>query len=216
MRVLTSLVFVLLSCIGLRAASLPAADLLADASLAGWELITTPAADLHHICQWHDQGVLLVNSGEPRGYLVTKAAYTNYTLHAEWRWTGQPGNSGVLVHISSGPKDRVWPVCFQVQTKRGNVGDLLPMAGATFAEELSTAPGAKTPQLNHAAPDSEKPVGEWNSCDIQSVNGSLVVTINGVLQNRVTGCSVTSGQVGFQLEGTAFELRKVQLTPLQP
>ena len=216
MRILASWAFVLLSCAGVQAASQPAVNLLADESLAGWELITTPAADLQQVCQWHGQGILLVNSGEPRGYLATKANYANYTLHAEWRWTGQPGNSGVLVHISSGPKDRVWPVCFQVQTKRGNVGDLLPMAGATFAETLSTAPDAKTPQRNHTAPDSEMPAGEWNSCEIQSVNGTLVVTINGVPQNRVSGCSVTSGRIGFQLEGTAFELRNVQVTPLQP
>ena len=210
MRIL-SFGFLLLTQLPLHAGPTPPRDLMSDRSLAGWELITTPAADLHAVCTWRSEGVLFVASGEPRGYLATKASCTNYRLHAEWRWTGQPGNSGILVHLASGPKDRVWPLCHQIQTKHGNVGDLLPMAGATFAEKLSTAPGAKTPQLNHAAPDSEKPPGEWNTCDVVARDGTLTVTINGVLQNRVTGCIPASGRIGFQLEGAPFELRAVRL-----
>jgi hypothetical protein len=40
------------------------------------------------------------------------------------------------------------------------------------------------------------------------------VTINGVLQNRVTGCSLKEGRIGFQFEGVPFELRGVTLTKL--
>jgi hypothetical protein len=88
------------------------------------------------------------------------------------------------------------------------------MAGARFAEKLSTPPEAKTPQLNHAAPDSEHPSGEWNSCDIVCRGDTITVTINGVVQNRVTGCSLREGRIGFQLEGAPYELRHVRLTPL--
>jgi hypothetical protein len=86
---------------------------------------------------------------------------------------------------------------------------------ATFAEPLSTPPGAKTPQLNHSAADSEKPPGEWNTCDITCRDGTILVTINGIEQNRATGCSPPDGRVGFQLEGTPYELRNVHLTPLE-
>jgi hypothetical protein len=88
------------------------------------------------------------------------------------------------------------------------------MAGATFAEQLSTPPDAKTPQLNHAAPDSERPAGEWNTCDIICLGDSIEVVINGVAQNRITRCSRGEGPVGFQLEGTPFELRSITLTPI--
>jgi hypothetical protein len=40
------------------------------------------------------------------------------------------------------------------------------------------------------------------------------VTVNGVLQNRVTHVAPASGRIGFQLEGTPYELRRVALTPL--
>jgi hypothetical protein len=181
--------------------------------LQGWQLVATPVADIATVCHVQPDGSITV-AGEPAGYLATTSPYRNYRLHAEWRWTGKPGNSGVLVHISSGPRDRVWPLCLQIQTKHGNAGDLLPMAGATFAEPLSTAPGAKTPQLNHSAADSERPAGEWNSCDILCRAGAVEVSINGVLQNRVTGCVPREGRIGFQLEGAPFELRSVRLTPL--
>ncbi len=191
------------------------ADLLAGPGFpAGWRLVTDPASDLALVCHRQPDGSLAV-AGQPGGYLATTASHADYRLHAEWRWSAAPGNSGVLVHISSGPKDRIWPLCYQVQTKRGFAGDLLPMAGATFATSLTTPPGAKTPTRAHMAPDSEKPPGEWNSCDITCRGDTIEVAVNGVLQNRVTGCSLRSGAIGFQLEGAPYELRHVTLTPLE-
>jgi hypothetical protein len=150
--------------------------------------------------------------------LVTTGSYENYRLHIEYRWPAdavQNSNSGVLVHVASGPVDRnTWPLCFQVQTKITRAGDVLPMAGAKFAEPLSTAPGARTPQLERRQPDSEKPFGEWNAIDIVCRDGTLEVSVNGVLQNTVTRCEPREGKIGFQLEGTPFELRNIRLAPL--
>ncbi|HET7538146.1 MAG TPA: DUF1080 domain-containing protein [Candidatus Didemnitutus sp.] len=205
----------LLPLLFLAASRLSAAttDLFAD--LSTWEYVTPDKnAKFADVCVAKPDGVLAV-AGKPVGYLVTKSSHANYRLHVEWRWSDKPGNGGVLVHISSGPVDRnTWPVCFQIQTKNKNVGDLLPMADAKFAEPLSTPPDAKTPILNHSAPDSEKPVGEWNTADIVCRGETIQVTINGVAQNKVTGCSVHEGAIGLQLEGTPFELRNVSLAPL--
>lgn len=194
-----------------------AVDLLKDKELSAWEFVTTPATDVSAVCQLGADGVLAV-VGKPVGFLATKASHENYRLHAEWRWpanAAKNSNGGVLLHIASGPKDRAWPLCFQVQTKPTRAGDLLPMAGAKFAEKLSTPPDAKTAQLDHQGPDSERPLGEWNTCDIVCRHGAIEVTINGKLQNQVTGASPAAGKVGFQLEGTPFELRNVQLTDLE-
>jgi hypothetical protein len=181
--------------------------------LTGWVFVGEPATPVSDVATVTPDGVVHV-TGKPIGYLATAGSHTNYRVHVEWRWPGKPGNGGVLVHIASGPTDRQWPVSFQVQLKNTAVGDILPMAGATFAESLSTPPDAKTPLLAHAAPDSERPAGEWNAADIVARGDTLDVTINGVLQNRVTRCSVSEGTVGFQLEGTPFELRNVTVTPL--
>lgn len=180
---------------------------------SGWELQTTPAATIAEAFQVLPDGVI-ASTGKPSGFLATRDSYRNYKLHVEWRWPGKPGNGGVLLHISPGAFDRVWPVSLQVQTKSGNAGDLLPMAAGSFAEPLTSAPGAETRIKAHNAPDSEKPAGEWNVCDIVSRDGVVEVSLNGVLQNRVSHVAPASGRIGFQLEGTPYELRHVELTPL--
>jgi len=199
--------------LGLSGCRASAESLFNGHDLSGWELVTVPPTALNTVCQTTAAGTILV-SGQPVGYLATTAPHENYRFHAEWRWTEKPGNSGVLVHISSGPKDRAWPLCVQVQTKNKNVGDLLPMAGATFAEPLTSAPGSSPAIKARVSADSEKPMGEWNSCDLVCRGATIEVTINGVRQNLITQTSPRSGQIGFQLEGTPFELRNITLMPL--
>lgn len=181
--------------------------------LAGWQWVTTTGeSNLAAVCSVGPDGVVSV-VGKPISFIQSQQTWANYRLEVQWRWTGKPGNGGILLHIATGPKDRQWPESYQVQLKHGAAGDLLPMAGATFVEPLSTPPDAKTPILKHRAPDSEKPVGEWNTATITCLGDTITVAINGVLQNRVTGCNLTSGHIGFQLEGTAFELRHLTYTP---
>jgi len=189
----------------------PATTLFNGHDLAGWEFVASPARDIRTVCTAGPDGVISA-AGQPVGYLTTAASYENYRLHAEWRWIDNPGNGGVLVHISSGPMDRAWPRCLQIQTKNKSVGDLLPMAGASFAEPLAV--DQKTPQRPHTAPDSENPAGEWNTCDILCQGDTLEVTINGIRQNRVTKVTPHAGRIGFQFEGAPFQLRNVTLQPM--
>ena len=212
MRLLTP-ALVSLALLGATASAASSNALFNGPDLAGWEYVGTPATDIAAACTVGPDGVIAA-AGKPVGYIATTTPHSNFRLHAEWRWPDKPGNGGVLLHISSGPKDRAWPLCYQVQLKNKAAGDLLPMAGATFTEPLTSAPGAATLIKAHVAPDSEKPAGEWNTCDITCRGDTIEVSINGVAQNRVTGCSLTQGTVGFQFEGAPFELRQVTLTQL--
>lgn len=187
--------------------------LLDARTLAEWEFVTPEkTAALDGICLPQADGSLTF-AGKPTGFVATKASYENYRLHVEWRWTEKPGNGGVLLHIASGPKDRAWPLSFQVQTKHKSVGDLLPMAGATFAEAITSAPGAAAARVRAGA-DSEQPAGEWNRADIVCRDGEISVTINGVAQNHVTGASLHSGRIGLQFEGAPFAVRAVRIESL--
>jgi hypothetical protein len=208
-----------LTCV--RAASpTKSTDLLPAGDLSAWELVTLPTthATIGGLCTFNADGSLAV-AGKPVSYLATKVTYENFRLHAEWRWpanAAKNSNGGVLLSIGSGPTHgTAWPVCFQMQLKPTRAGDILPMNGGTFAEKLSTPPDARTPQLDrtHAA-GSEKPLGEWNACDIVCRGGTIEVSVNGVLENTITHCEPAAGKVGFQLEGTPYELRNVRLEPL--
>ena len=193
-------------------------DLLNGKDLTAWELVTATTTDAAAVCRYEADGSLAI-AGKPVGYLVTKASFENYQLHAEWRWpatAAKNSNSGVLLHITSGPANGTpWPRCFQAQLKPTRAGDLLPMNGAQFAETLSTPPDAKTPQLDRRTTDSERPLGEWNSCDILCRDGTIQITVNGVLQNTITRGAPAAGRIGFQLEGTPYDLRNVRIAPLR-
>ena len=194
--------------------STSAAQMFNGRDFKGWELKTTPATSIDQVFT-NQAGGVIASTGQPAGFLATTRSYANYTLHVEWRWSGKPGNGGVLLHISDGPMDRVWPLSLQVQTKHGSAGDLLPMAGAVFAEPLTSAAGAEPRIKGKTAADSELPAGQWNVADIVSRDGVVDVTINGVVQNRVTGAKPAQGRIGFQLEGAPYELRNVQLVELE-
>ena len=186
--------------------------------LANWKIISASMVDMDSVCNIKPEGVLSL-AGKPIGYLATIDTFENYKLHLEYRWPEgavKNSNSGVLVHIASGPVDRnTWPLCFQIQSKMSRAGDLLPMAGARFMEPLSSPPEAKTPQLERRKPESENPVGEWNVIDIVCDDGTIACTINGVVQNRVTKCDPHAGKIGFQLEGFPYEVRNMYLTRLR-
>ena len=208
-----ALILAALALAGVTGSATETRGLFNGRDLAGWEFTGSPATDITALCTLRPDGVIAA-TGQPVGFIATTAAHKNYRLHAEWRWPGKPGNGGILLHISSGPKDRAWPLSFQVQTKHLAAGDLLPMAGATFVEPLTSAPGAATATKAHTAPDSEKPAGEWNTCDIICRGDTIEVVINGVRQNRVSGCSLQQGKIGFQFEGVPFELRAITLVGL--
>jgi hypothetical protein len=79
----------------------------------GWKFVTNSAMDIKSVCTMKPDSVLVI-AGKSIGYLVTTDSYENYKLHLEYRWpqgAAQNSNSGVLIHIASGPIDRnTWPL----------------------------------------------------------------------------------------------------------
>jgi len=146
-------------------------------------------------------------NGGFKGYLRTREKYSNFYLHAEWKWLekSEKGNSGILVFIQ--PPDTVWPKCIQINFKEKHAGDLIAMNGAEFKE----AEGKPKNTVVIFSKPSEKPIGEWNLCDIKCVGNSMSIYINGVLQNKATKISTSNGMIGWQLEGKAVALKNIYL-----
>lgn len=142
-----------------------------------------------------------------KGYLRTKNKYSNFFLHSEWKWTekDEKGNSGILIYIQ--PPDTVWPNCIQVNLKANHAGDLIAMDGAGFKE----AEGKPNNTALIFNPSSEKPEGEWNSCNILCLDDSMTVYINGVLENKASGIINHNGTIGLQLEGKPIAFKNVYL-----
>lgn len=133
------------------------------------------------------------------GYIRTKKKYSDFTLSVDWRWLGDKGNSGVLIHIQ--PKDTVWPKCYQAQLKTGAAGDVICMNGLWAKECTDTIKQTVTKKML----SNEKKPGMWNNMLIISKKGTLKVYVNGMLQNELTGLTKRKGYIGFQAEGQAME-----------
>ena len=186
-------------------------DLFNGKDLTGWTFCMRNNADPANT--WSASNGLIKCTGKPNGYIRTEQSYGDYKLTAEWRFVKigpKADNGGILVHMQL--PDKVWPPCIQCQGKHGNVGDLFLMAGAESKEHLGK--DANTP-LPKQGEDAEKPVGEWNTCALICGGNSVKVYVNGRLMNETTGCTVSSGKIGFQSEGAPFEVRKVYIEPLK-
>ncbi len=156
-------------------------------------------------------------SGKPTGYLRTTQVYSNYFLTVEWRFVKiapKADNTGILVHIQ--PGDKVWPQCVQVQGKHERQGDIFLMEGAEALEHKGKDKNTPVPFRSELiAQGSEKPVGEWNKCEVICIHGKVETFINGKFLNEVTECTVDSGYIGIQSEGAEIEIRSILYTPLK-
>jgi hypothetical protein len=155
--------------------------------------------------------------GDPFGYIRTKESYSNYRLHVEWKWTGEPTNSGVLINVQG--KEMIFPHCVEAQLMNGKAGDIVLMgkgAGITVSDStyMVTSEERRYLAIAKFEESSEKAPGEWNSYDITSLNGTLELRVNGVLQNKVTGMTLTGGNIALQSEGSALQFRNIYLQPL--
>jgi len=151
-----------------------------------------------------NNGVIRIG-GQPFGYMRTPVKYSDYRLHVEWRWPEKAGNSGVFLNIS-GP-DKQWPATIECQLMSGNAGDFVFLGGsdATERTDKSKLVAAKS------EPGSEKTPGEWNSYDIHQRNDSIIVYVNGILQNFCSNPKPEDGFIGLQSEGAPVEFKNIWL-----
>ena len=153
--------------------------------------------------------------GVPNGYLRTVKEYSDYHLHVEWRYPEDPTNSGVFVHCS-GP-DLLWPAHYQGQLKYENAGDFIVHGVGevtTIRDTVYTSSAENKPVIPKEHPTNEKRAGQWNSYDIICRGNTVELKVNGLLQNVATDCSLTSGNIGLQAEGSKIQFRNLWIKPL--
>jgi hypothetical protein len=169
---------------------------------------------------------MLVSMGKPEGHLITKQAYRDYRLVAEYRFPGKAGNCGILVHAST-PRAlyKMFPKSIEVQMESGNAGDFWCIREDVQVPDMERRRPRKTGEkwggaegdarrILNLTDDSEKPLGEWNTMVIEVRGRTLKVWVNGDLVNDGFGASVDHGRIAIQAEGTEVEFRKLEIGPL--
>ncbi len=167
----------------------------------------------------------LVSLGDPRGHLITDASYENYRLEARYRFTGKPGNCGILVH-SSTPRALygMFPKSLEVQMQHLDAGDFwcieeditVPdMEARRGPKENWGVNGNKARRIKNLTDGTEKPLGEWNTMVIECYKDVVKVWVNGIVVNEGINCTVTKGQIAVQAEGSEVEFSKLELRPIK-
>lgn len=174
--------------------------LLNGKDLSGWKAVLREDEAVKQPTFVADKDVLHI-SGQPFGYIRTEKAYSNYTLHLEWRWAGGEAVDGGIFHFLQG-EDKVWPQVVQLQMTPQDMGTLM---GGIPIEGIE-GPFYRKPRIPEESP--EKPVGEWNSMDFVCRDGVIKAFLNGVLVN-VARCEAREGFIGIQSEGGALDVRNI-------
>ena len=200
-------------------------DLFNGTDLSGWhadvpEMDDDPGARNPFIVR---EG-MLVSLGTPGGHLLTDSIFADYRLEVEYRFAGEPGNCGVLVHAST-PRALydMFPASIEVQMMHENAGDFWSIIEDIQVPDMELRRGPpeswggtedrqrRTPNLTD---DSENPVGEWNRMVIEALGDEVKVWLNDDLVNYGFGATAQRGRIAVQAEGSEVEFRQLRLTPI--
>ncbi len=167
---------------------------------------------------------MLVSLGTPRGHLITDDVYKDYRLEVEYRFAGEPGNCGVLVHAST-PRAlyKMFPKSLEVQMQHEDAGDFWVIVEDIEVDNMVERRGPKEEwgitegkkrRIINLTDGSEKPLGEWNTMIIECLKDEIKVWVNGDLVNHGFNATVTSGQIAIQAEGSEVEFRKIDISSI--
>ena len=186
-------------------------------NLDGWTAVLSDES-VDPAAVWSVKDGVLACTGRPSGYVKTDREFENYQLSVQWRWTGKPGNNGVLVHATTPNALGVWPKCQEVQLAHENAGDFW-VIGSEITTPLEGVPGyekmVRDRRHLNFHDGAEKPAGEWNEMTVICRGDTITVLVNGTLVNYGFDSSVTKGSVCLQSEGAPIEYRGVVLRPLE-
>jgi len=164
---------------------------------------------------------LLVTLGEPRGHLLTDEIYENYRLDIEYRFPGETGNGGVLIHASEHRAlYDMFPKSVEVQMMHENAGDFWCIVEDITVPDMVERRGpevswgireSENRRILNLTDDSEKPPGEWNRMIVEVISDEIRVWVNGDLVNHGYDATASRGKIAIQAEGAEMEFRKIEL-----
>jgi len=183
--------------------------------LSGWTFDVFDGSDPTNIWSVRDGVIHVAGGGRANGVMRTREDYTDYELVFAWRWSGTPGNSGLLIHCSAPRETNVWPRSLEVQLMHGQAGEFIHLG-----ETITTTP-EQVPPPDHRpwqarrrlrlGPDAENVPGAWNQMRVRAVGGTVEVYVNGTLVNRGWAGSARSGAIAWQAEKADIEFRDIRL-----
>ncbi|HDZ42227.1 MAG TPA: DUF1080 domain-containing protein [Bacteroidetes bacterium] len=200
-------------------------SLIPGDNLEGWH-VDVPAMDNNPdtLNPFIVRNGMLVSLGTPGGHLITDDIYSDYRLVAEYRFAGEPGNCGILVHAST-PRALygMFPKSLEVQLQHEHAGDFWCIQEDIIVDNMIERRGpeedwgvseGKNRRIINLTDSSEYDPGEWNTMLIECIGDEIYVWVNNDLVNHGYDCTATGGQIAIQAEGSEVEFRRLDLTKL--
>ena len=197
-------------------------SLFNGSDLSGWH-IDVPAMDSNPdtLNPFIVRDGMLVSLGTPGGHVITDEVFQDYQLTVEYRFAGEPGNCGVLVHAST-PRAlyEMFPKSLEVQMMHEHAGDFWCIVEDISVPDMESRRGprenwgiteGKGRNIKNLTDDSENPVGEWNTMVVEAVGDEIKVWVNGNVVNHGFNCTAEKGQIALQAEGSEVEFRLIEL-----
>jgi hypothetical protein len=155
---------------------------------------------------WRGEGgAVVADRAKETSYLVTKNAYKDFQIHAEF-WSEKNTNSGIFIRAQD-PKKIGAATSYEV-----NIYDARP------GQEYSTAAIVDFARIPVPAP--YKAAGKWNTFDITAKGSTVTVMFNGVKAAELQNAKFLEGPFALQFgnhgkePGDVIKWRKVQVKPL--
>jgi hypothetical protein len=149
-------------------------------TLNGWKM----AGDGRFVILESDSALQSEKGGGLLWY--SEKEYKNFILKLEWKVSDEGDNSGVFVRFPDPDDNQNIAVRegYEVQID-DKAGDPIHQTGAIY---------------DFAAPSKvvSKPPGQWNTMEIQALDQSYIVIINGEKVTEFTGSRMTEGYIGLQ------------------
>jgi hypothetical protein len=155
---------------------------------------------------WRAVGGAIVADAGKGGYLVSKNAYKDFEIRAEF-WAETDTNSGIFFRCADPAKPGA-ATCYEV-----NIWDIRP--------EPKYATGAIVDHATVPVPLIYKAGGKWNTYEITAKGTELTVKLNGVTTVSIKDSKHATGPFALQYgsgvkgaQGGPIKWRKVQIRPL--
>lgn len=137
-------------------------------------------------------------------FWYSRAKYKDFVLRADWKAEKAESNSGIFVRFPDPQGDPWKPV----------------NEGYEIQIQDSSAPVHRTGAIYSFAPSirlATKPIGEWNTMEIQVKGQVYTVKVNGQKVNEFNGQRSTEGYVGLQNHGGGDKIwfRNIRIKPLK-
>jgi hypothetical protein len=160
-------------------------------SLDGWNAIGT--------ANWRvADGSIVADSGEKQqGYLVSKNAYSDFQVRAEF-WVDDEANSGIFLRCGD----------------RGTVNSKNAYEVNIFDKRPDPSYGTGAIVSVAKASTVLKAGGKWNTYEITAKGSQLTVVLNGVKTADVQDSQHASGPIALQYGAGIVKFRKVEIRSL--